>query len=199
MKFRINRIGIEKGFAALLGKFSIGNKPIAEEEDSEENRKFLRVYIQLPAILEIELPGTRPETFVGQVFDVSSGGAQLNFWVKKDYVKKLEQEKENLTVRYRFISPEQIAGNFISGKIKRHISRLDKKKKLVELRLGVENLDVPPEEKTKIETFIDSRVIEAIDQDLEKLDRIKLDRELTESEQNIYSKLQEEKAVRQVQ
>ncbi|MCP4726175.1 MAG: hypothetical protein GY863_14120 [bacterium] len=193
MKFRISRIGIEKGFASLLKKFHSSEKIRNQDEDESENRKFLRVYVQLPAILEIELPGSKPETFVGQVYDVSTGGVHLNFWIKKEFMKRLDRDREKFIVRYRFISPEQIAGDFIIGKIMRHISKLDKKKKLIELRLGVENREIPEVEKRKIELFINSRVIEAIDHDLEKMDKIKLDRELTDPENTLYTNLQEEK------
>ncbi len=187
-KFRLGKIGSEKGFFSFLHKQQDDDWD-DEESKGAEDRNHERVYIQFPVILNLELPEKEEEAFIGQASDVSISGAQLNFWVKEAFFKELSNNPKEAQIKYKFISPAEIAGEFIESKIRWHVSKLHKKKKLIEIKFGVQNIQIAENDQKRITDFISQIAISAIQEDISKLTDIMQKRELTKEELEIYTAL----------
>lgn len=193
---RWTKIGLDTGFFHFFKNKEKSNDEENHYSAGMENRHHLRIYVDLPVMVELTLPGREPEIFIGRSFDLSEGGIYMNFWVKKELINDIEEQVKDIKVRYKFMSPDELSEEYIHAIVRRNLTRLHKKKSLIELNIGLQNVDVPMKTGQKILEFINTKAMDALQVDIAHFEDIKQERELNESEQKVYDNLLKEKQSR---
>ncbi|MFC1555986.1 hypothetical protein ACFL67_02780 [candidate division KSB1 bacterium] len=194
--FQIAQIGKDKGFWKFVQKLTGGTdvvKEIEKRAKEREKRQWIRVYIELPVRLEIQMQDGRKETFEGKSTNLSESGLLVNFWIRDQIWKLLESNIDSVRLYYRFPRPKAISGDMIEGSIMRHVKKINRRNQLIELELGIHNINIGSQEKDKITGFVNRHVKDSIEEDLLNIKKIKEARNLSELEEKMYQFLMKER------
>ncbi|MFC1493299.1 hypothetical protein ACFL6O_05005 [candidate division KSB1 bacterium] len=162
---------------------------LKEHTSIEEERKAVRIYIDHP--VEIEFPDIdiEKEKYQSESVNLRESGVLIKMQIEADIWEKMKSEIENKPIVYHFKMPEELRSDHIEGKVRRFIEKKVMKDGNVELEFGIQNNTEGPADKLNLLHYINGLLMDSINKDIDHIEKIMKERDLTASEKKIYDTL----------
>ncbi len=162
---------------------------LKEHISIDEQRRAVRIYVDYP--LEIEFSGMDllKSPHKGKSVNLSESGILINLKMKEKIWEDIMPQIENSHIVYHFKMPDELKADRIEGRVKRFIEKRGKKNGKIELEFGIQNETEGPVDKLNLLDYINGRLMDSINNDIDHIEKLMKDRELTPSEKDIYNTL----------
>jgi len=161
---------------------------LKEHTSLDEKRRAIRIYMEHPVKITITEPSGQIRALEGNSVNLSESGILVNIMLKISHWEQMEPQIKKAALNYRFIEPEELAGDNIKGKVRRFVKKngtTDQKIK-IELGIQIQHSSKSFDEKFNILQYINNLLVKSINNDIAHIEKIKENRKLSEDEQNIY-------------
>jgi len=162
---------------------------LKEHTSIESKRKAVRIFLAHPVEVIISEVGGKKTAIHGNSINISEGGILIDAEIDSSYWGKLEKNIKNHTLTYMFIKHAELAGDEIVGMVRRFVKKTKDNNKKFELELGIQHKSGSIDNKINLLDFINNKIIESINKDIEHIEELKEKRKLTKQEQIIYDLL----------
>lgn len=196
VSFPKTKIGEEDGYFALVQNLSNNPEPITSHDDSMDVREFIRVYVKLPVELIIRSGNGDEEVINGYSVNLSEGGILFNCGLAAETWNGLKPRLEHADVSYKVAiseKSEKSSTGEIKGDLHWFSVNVDEDNDAVIIDMGIQNTEVAEVDLEQISMYIDKFIHSGINDDLELMEKIKSERELTPIEQEMYDYLVDER------
>jgi len=199
LNLRKSKIGKDKGFLVYLENLVRTKDPVSDIKEhisTDEKRQSIRIYIEHPVEILLDVPGRPENIFPGTSINISESGILIGINAPTAVWEYINSHKDHINISYRFLEPEELGKNTIDGRIIRCNKKDETEEGTVSLELCIQNVTIRPEDLINLLQYINHLVIESINKDLSHIEGIKNARGLKEIEEKIYDFLLNERTER---
>ncbi|MCH7783197.1 hypothetical protein IID62_09020 [candidate division KSB1 bacterium] len=162
-------------------------KDLEEHTSINRKRKAVRIFLVHPVEVKISEEGGKKTAIHGRSINVSGAGILIDTEIDLSFWERLESNIIENPLTYMFINHDELAGDIIEGMVTRYVKKSGTKNKKLEIELGIQHKSTGIDNKINLLQFINNKIIESINKDIEHIEELIKKRKLTKQEQKIFN------------
>ncbi|MCP4727950.1 MAG: PilZ domain-containing protein [bacterium] len=162
---------------------------LKEHTSIDEKRRAVRVYVDYPVEIEFLDNDIKKSMYKCKSVNLSESGVLISLKIKSEVWENMKSKIEDSPIIYHFKMPDELSADHIEGKLRRFIEKKGKKNGKVELEFGIQNDTEGPVDKLNLLNYINGRLMDSVNRDIDHIEKIMKKRDLTAAEKKIYNTL----------